>query len=246
MIAFSEKLIEKLSGAQRVVFLTGSGISAESGIPTFRGNEGLWKNFKPEELANFKAFIKNPARVWEWYQFRRDIILSAKPNAGHLAIREFEKFFPSVTVVTQNVDNLHRLAGSSNILELHGNIMKNYCIRCSKRYDFQTFENSLSSPKCECGGLIRPDVVWFGENLNESVFAEAEDTVASADIVFVAGSSNIVYPAALLPQHAVNNGVYTVEINIERSELSGVLDEVLLGPSGTVIPELIKKIAGQK
>lgn len=244
MISLSEKLINGIRSAHKVVFLTGSGISAESGIPTFRGKEGLWKNFKPEELANFNAFIKNPDRVWEWYQFRREIILNAKPNPGHYAIQQLEKLIPSVIVVTQNVDNLHRVAGSSVIFELHGNIMKNFCVRCKKRYDFELFENRTNCPVCECGGLIRPDVVWFGENLDDSIFAAAENEIESSDLVFVVGSSNIVYPAALLPQLAIRNGIYTVEINLERSELSSEMDEVLLGRSGEIIPELLKLFDG--
>lgn len=234
-------MIESLKRARKIVFLTGSGISAESGIPTFRGAEGLWKNFKPEELANFNAFIKNPDRVWEWYQFRRKIILSTKPNAGHYAIKEFEKHFPSVTVVTQNVDNLHRAAGSTEIYELHGNIMKNYCIRCKKRYDFENFSYVAECPKCGCGGLIRPDVVWFGENLSDAVYTAAEDSVEDADLVIVSGSSNIVYPAALLPQIAIRKGIFTIEINIERTELTHMMDEFIAGKSGEIIPSLLQE-----
>ncbi|NUN07546.1 MAG: NAD-dependent deacylase [Ignavibacteriaceae bacterium] len=241
MAVASPKLIEILKRARKIVFLTGSGISAESGIPTFRGAEGLWKNFKPEELASFNAFIKNPDRVWEWYQFRRDIILNSKPNAGHFAIKDFEKHFPSVIVVTQNVDNLHRAAGSSEIYELHGNIMKNYCIRCKKRYDFEKFTLKEECPKCDCGGLIRPDVVWFGENLNDSVYSAAENSVDEADFVIVSGSSNIVYPAALLPQIAIRKGIFTVEINIERTELSHMMDEFIAGKSGDIIPSLLRE-----
>ncbi|MBD3274534.1 MAG: NAD-dependent protein deacylase, partial [Candidatus Marinimicrobia bacterium] len=159
-------VFEQLEKADRIVALTGAGISAESGVPTFRGEEGLWKKLKPEELANFDAFIENPQRVTEWYEHRRDIIDNVKPNAGHYALAEMENIFPNVSVITQNVDGLHQKAGSTNVVELHGNIYRNYCIDCGKRYDYGNMVSFNGTPTCEeCGGLIRPDVVWFGEML---------------------------------------------------------------------------------
>ncbi|MCX7876764.1 MAG: NAD-dependent deacylase, partial [Melioribacteraceae bacterium] len=171
---FNENFIEKLKEANKIVFFTGAGISAESGIPTFRGADGIWNKMKPEELASFNGFMKNPDLVWEWYQYRRNIIHNVKPNAGHFAIAELENFF-DVTVVTQNIDNLHRRAGSSKIFELHGNIERNYCINCHTFYN-EEFTNELKNvPKCKkCGGLIRPDVVWFGEMLPEDQFSGGE------------------------------------------------------------------------
>ncbi len=241
---FNEEFIEKLKKAKSLLFFTGAGISAESGIPTFRGDEGLWKKFKPEELANFNAFIRNPDMVWEWYQYRRKIINEAEPNAAHITIKELEKFF-EVNVVTQNVDNLHGRAGSKNIYELHGNIERNFCIDCKTFYnkDF-IFENEV--PKCEkCGGLIRPDVVWFGENLPQDVFQQAEEKAKKADICFVVGTSAVVYPAAYIPITAKEYGAYLVEINIQPTEITNSVDLSILGKSGKVLPEILDAIKGK-
>ncbi len=241
---FNEKFIEKLKRAKSLLFFTGAGISAESGIPTFRGDEGLWKKFKPEELANFNAFIRNPDMVWEWYQYRRKIINEAEPNAAHITIKELEKFF-EVNVVTQNVDNLHGRAGSKNIYELHGNIERNFCIDCKTFYnkDF-IFENEV--PKCEkCGGLIRPDVVWFGENLPQDVFQQAEEKAQKADICFIVGTSAVVYPAAYIPITAKEYGAYLVEINIQPTEITNSVDLSILGKSGKVLPEILDAIKGK-
>jgi len=237
---FKPEFIEKLKSARKVIFFTGAGISAESGISTFRGEDGLWKKFKPEELANFNAFMKNPNLVQEWYQHRRDIIHSVKPNPGHYAIAEAEQYFEFVTVVTQNVDNLHRRAGSTNVLELHGNIERNYCLDCGKRYDGAEFIYSSDSSTCECGGLIRPDVVWFGEMLPQQVFAEAEGAAAASDICFVVGTSAIVYPAVNIPLNALRHGSYVVEINIESTDISRTVHYSILGKSGTILPEIMK------
>ncbi len=239
---FSQKLIQKLKSAKSVAVLTGAGISAESGVPTFRGQEGLWKKFKPEELATFEAFIRNPELVWEWYNYRRKLLLEVQPNPGHYALVELENLFPNFTLITQNVDNLHRRAGSKNIVELHGNIERNYCIKCGKRYDDVNFAIELKSPKCDCGGLIRPDVVWFGEMLPVDAWERAEESASSCDVFFSIGTSGVVYPAASLPQIAKRSGAYTVEINIERTDLSWFMDEVIIGKSGEVLPELVKKL----
>ncbi len=162
----SGKLIKALSGARRVAFFTGAGISAESGVPTFRGDEGIWKKFKPEELATFSAFRKNPELVWEWYRMRKEVMTTVQPNAGHRAIVDLERHY-RVTVITQNVDNLHRRAGSSVVHELHGNIERNYCTGCGKFYtDAELRLAEVAVPTCpKCAGAVRPDVVWFGESL---------------------------------------------------------------------------------
>ncbi len=238
----SANLKNRLKNADKIVFLTGAGISAESGIPTFRGENGLWKNFRPEELANFNAFIKNPDLVWEWYQYRRDIVRKAKPNSAHLAITGFQKLFKDVTVITQNVDNLHTRAGNENVLELHGNIEKNYCIDCKQRYDFTDFsENKKGVPRCKkCGGIIRPDVVWFGESLPQDIFRKAENKTMQSEIFFVVGTSAVVYPAAGLAYLAKDYGSYVVEINIDTTDFSySVADEVLLGKAGEVLPKIL-------
>ncbi|MCP5064520.1 MAG: NAD-dependent deacylase, partial [Ignavibacteriae bacterium] len=221
---FQKELIERLKEASSIVFFTGAGISAESGIPTFRGDEGLWNKFKPEELANFNAFMRNPDMVWEWYQYRRNIISETKPNAGHKAIVEFEKYF-DVTVVTQNVDNLHGRAGSKSIFELHGNIERNFCIDCKFFFNEDEFKLEQNVPKCaNCGGMVRPDVVWFGENLPQDVFSQAEQKAIESDICFIVGTSAVVYPAAYIPITAKQNGAYLIEINIDRTEISSSVD----------------------
>lgn len=234
---FPQVFLDKLKSAKKISFFTGAGISAESGIPTFRGNDGIWKKFKPDELANFKAFVRSPAMVWEWYEHRRQIITECKPNPGHLAIKQLEEKY-SVTVITQNIDNLHNRAGSSIVLELHGNIMKNYCIDCAKRYDHQVELSPNKTPRCSCGGLIRPDVVWFGENLPFGLFEKAEDDVASSDILFSVGTSSIVYPAASLPYTALRFGVYVVEINPVETELTRSANLFLPGRAGEVLPAI--------
>jgi len=242
---FPIELIEKLKSAKSVLFFTGAGISAESGIDTFRGKGGLWNKMKPQELASFDGFMRNPNLVWEWYQYRRKILKSTGPNPGHLAIAEFEKYIDTVTVVTQNVDNLHFRAGSTNILELHGNIEHNYCIDCKTYYGMDDFLDVDEAPKCpKCGGMIRPDVVWFGENLPQNIFAEAEETAKQSDICFVVGTSAVVYPAAYIPKSAKEGGSYVVEINIEPTEITNSVDCSLTGKSGEILPELLEQIKG--
>ena len=179
-----QSLIDKLFTARSLVFFTGAGISAESGIPTFRGKGGIWNKLKPEELANFDAFMRNPDMVWEWYNHRKKVILESKPNAAHLAIAEMENYFDDVIVVTQNIDNLHRRAGSKNIFELHGNIERNFCVNCKKFYN-EELDFNHGVPKCKCGGLIRPDVVWFGEYLlrREETRVRLKTTVAKGPMV---------------------------------------------------------------
>lgn len=241
-ILFSDEFIEKIKSARNLVFFSGAGISAESGIPTFRGTGGIWNKMKPEELASFNAFIKNPKLVWDWYQYRRNIVHSTQPNPGHYAIAEMENFFPQVTVVTQNVDNLHRRAGSKTIYELHGNIEKNYCIKCSKRYDYINFPEADSSPRCDCGGLIRPDIVWFGEMLPDDQYSAAEKAARNCDILFVVGTSAVVYPAAYIPLIAKDNRKYLVEVNITETELSYKVDYSIPGKSGDVLPRILELV----
>ncbi|MCF8259973.1 MAG: NAD-dependent deacylase [Melioribacteraceae bacterium] len=238
----AESLIQQLKNASRIVFFTGAGISAESGISTFRGKDGLWQKLKPEELANFDAFLNNPKIVQEWYQHRRDIIHSTNPNPGHFAIAEFEKIFDEVTVVTQNVDNLHKRAGSSNILELHGNIERNYCIECGNEFIGAEFDYKTVNGKCKCGGLIRPDVVWFGEMLPYEIFSEAEKKAAESDICFVVGTSAVVYPAANIPLRALHNGSVLVEVNIESTDISSLVHHSLLGRSGEILPIILEML----
>lgn len=237
-------LIEKLEASKSIVFFTGAGISAESGIPTFRGKDGIWNKIKPEELANFDAFLKNPELVWEWYNHRKKIIHESKPNAGHFAISEMQSAlggFNEVTVITQNIDNLHRRAGSKIIYELHGNIERNFCIKCKTFYN-EELDFSKGVPKCKCGGLIRPDVVWFGEYLPEDQFEASEKAARNSEVFFIVGTSAVVYPAAGLVFTAKQNGAYLVEINIEETEISSLADVSFFGEAGKILPKIMKEI----
>jgi len=240
VIQVDNNLIEALKKSESIVFFTGAGISAESGIPTFRGKEGLWNKFRPEELASFDAFIKNPELVWEWYNYRRKIIHEAKPNAAHLTIAEIQNHFKDVTVVTQNVDNLHSRAGSKKIYELHGNIERNFCINC-KKFHNEELDFSAGVPKCECGCLIRPDVVWFGEYLPEDQFLGGEKAAIGSDVFFVVGTSVVVYPAAGLIYTAKASGAIIVEVNLEETDLSSSANFSYFGKAGAILPTIFEE-----
>lgn len=229
-----------------VVVFTGAGISAESGVPTFRGNEGIWTKFKPEELANLNAFLRNPELVWEWYAARKKVIAEVQPNAGHRTLAEMEKYFASFTIITQNIDNLHRRAGSTNVFELHGNIERNYCMTCGIPYSNEfVLGKTAAVPRCTCGGMIRPDVVWFGEMLPEDEWNGAEKACQRADVVISVGTSGVVYPAAALPLEAKRNGAFIIEINPEQTPLTPHADVFLQGKSGDVLPRLFDQIRAQ-
>lgn len=243
---FKKEFIDKLKEAKKVVFFTGAGISAESGISTFRRKDGIWNKMKPEELANFDSFRRNPDLVWEWYQHRRDIINKVVPNAGHRALADLEKYF-EVTIVTQNIDNLHRRAGSKTIYELHGNIENNFCVDCFSFYNSADLGVADNAPKCaKCGGLIRPDVVWFGEMLPQDQFSGGEKAAEWSDICFVVGTSAIVFPAAYIPISAKRAGSYLVEINLEPTEMSQYADYSIFGRSGEILPMILEVVKKSK
>lgn len=246
MFMFSRTLLERLANARAVTCFTGAGVSAESGVATFRAADGLWSKFKPEELANVDAFLANPQMVWEWYQSRREVVLEARPNPGHLAIAELESLIPSVSVVTQNIDGLHTQAGSSDVIELHGNIRKNFCQKCRRRYDDEELLVEKQVQSCECGGKIRPDVVWFGELLPADAMERAEERAAQANVLFSIGTSAVVYPAAGIPLLALQAGAYVVEINPEPTPLTPYVHETIRATSGTAVPELIGRLRERK
>ncbi len=235
-INLSESLKEKLVRARKVVALTGAGVSQESGISTFRDKDGLWQKFKPEELATPQAFRKNPKMVWEWYDYRRKVIQTVAPNPAHLALAEFEKLFPNFNLVTQNVDSLHQKAGSKNLIELHGNIYRNKCFTCEKLYLDSYFDSQEIPPRCSCGGLLRPDIVWFGELLPENAIDKAQKLSSQAQVFFSIGTSAMVYPAAWLPYLAKENEAFVVEINTCETEISPWVAELLLGKAGEILP----------
>ena len=235
-----EEIANIAKNCRRAAVLTGAGISAESGVPTFRGKEGLWGKFRAEELATMDAFMANPKIVWEWYNWRRELIGEVEPNRGHYALVELGRFFDDYTLITQNVDNLHRLAGSTEVLELHGNILRNKCVRCN-RIVAETVEIDPDNiPACpSCGGKLRPDVVWYGEMLPEGVIHEAFRKSEASDIFFSVGTSAIVHPAASLPLSAKRSGAVLVEINPERTPLTDIADYYVAGKSGELLPELV-------
>lgn len=227
--------------------LTGAGISAESGVPTFRGADGLWRQFRVEDLATPGAFARDPATVWEWYRWRRDQLARALPNPGHECLARLERRRGGFSLVTQNVDGLHRRAGSTVVRELHGNIWRTVCSRrCGTVIDESPWADPPgapagrpdSLPACACGALLRPDVVWFGETLDQRVLGAAIDEAESADVVLVVGTSGLVYPAAALPGVARRAGATVIEINVEATPLSGEADIVLRGPASVVLPAL--------
>ncbi|HEY6392331.1 MAG TPA: NAD-dependent deacylase [Bryobacteraceae bacterium] len=228
-----------LQQASSVAVLTGAGVSAESGVPTFRGDNGLWKQRRPEDLATPTAFTRNPQLVWEWYGWRRSVLAKTSPNPGHYALAELENRIANFTLITQNVDGLHELAGSRNVLRLHGSIWRVRCLTCQQEQFDRRIPFPEIPPKCECGGTLRPAVVWFGETLPQDVWQAAEKAARSADLFLVIGTSALVYPAAGLAQIAKSSGARVVEINIAETQLSDRIDQFLQGPSGELLPQLI-------
>lgn len=234
-----EAIRKRLKNARSVVVLTGAGASVESGIPTFRGNGGLWDSFRVEDLATPQAFKRNPEFVWKWYDLRRQQISTAQPNAGHRALAELESRSSQLKLITQNVDDLHERGGSQHVLHVHGSIWRVRCLDCGQEsLDMRTPLPELP-PHCHCGGLLRPGVVWFGEALPQDVWREAEQAASNADIMLVAGTSAIVYPVAALIDVARSSGAGVIEINIDVTGVSRPGDAFLQGPFGELLPQLI-------
>jgi NAD-dependent deacetylase len=227
-----EDIREKLKRARSIAVLTGAGVSAESGIPTFRGAGGLWKQFRADDLATPEAFAHDPKLVWEWYDWRRGLIAAAQPNQGHIALAELEARTPDFTLITQNVDDLHERGGSKNVLHVHGSIWKVRCMQCRRESVDMRSPLPDIPPRCACGGMLRPGVVWFGESLPSDIWQQAENAVRAADVLLVVGTSAVVYPAAGLIQYARA----VIEVNIQASGITGVF---LQGPSGELLPQLI-------
>ncbi|MGC3958845.1 MAG: NAD-dependent deacylase [Verrucomicrobiota bacterium] len=237
------ELLQKLAAAQHVTVLTGAGVSAESGVPTFRDAQtGLWTKYKPEDLATPHAFRRNPRLVWQWYERRRKLVADAKPNPAHLALAELEKLITRFTLITQNVDGLHQRAGSRNVIELHGNITRTKC------FDEDTIVTSWPNtdavpPKCpRCGGLLRPDVVWFEEAMPEREMELAAAASTTCDIFLSIGTSTVVYPAASLPFEALRYGATVVEINPQPTPFTAQAHFALTGAAGVALPALLAKL----
>jgi NAD-dependent deacetylase len=243
--AFDTELIAAIHDARFVTALTGAGVSAESGLATFRdGQTGLWARFDPRELATPSAFARNPKLVWDWYAWRRERIAAAQPNAGHFALAELERRAPDFLLITQNVDGLHQRAGSRKLVELHGSIAR---VRCSREGTVvERWEAPAGQvPRCaHCGALLRPDVVWFEEMLPERALGTAEDAARRCEVMLVIGTSAEVYPAAALPALARRSGATVVEINPNATPLSAAADYVVRGAAGAVLPALMQQLAG--
>jgi len=228
-----------LREASSVAVLTGAGISAESGIPTFRGAGGLWRQSRAEELATPQAFARDPRLVWEWYDWRRGLIAQAEPNPGHRALAELESRIPRFTLITQNVDGLHDRAGSRNLLKVHGDIWEVRCQACGRQRRDDRVPLPELPPRCECGGIERPGVVWFGEPLPSDVWDRAERAARQAQVFIVAGTSAVVYPAAGLAPLARAAGAKLIEVNLEETPFSEEVDCSLRGRAGELLPQLI-------
>lgn len=240
---FPKDFLRFVTSATRVVVLTGAGVSQESGLRTFRDAQaGLWSQYKPEDLASPEAFTRDPKLVWDWYAWRREAIKGVRPNPGHYALVEMEKLVPEFTLITQNVDGLHRFAGSQNVLELHGNIQKVRCSQCGI-FTETWVDDPDSVPTCsKCGGLLRPDVVWFGEPLPRGELEAAVKASRACQVFFSIGTSGVVQPAASLAHAARNNGSVVVEINAEPTPLTPKVDFAFHGKSGELLPDLVKAV----
>ena len=228
-----------VQNARHIVVLTGSGISAESGIPTFRGKDGLWRQYRAEQLATPAAFDRDPRLVWEWYDWRRGIIGAKQPNPGHNVLAGWEKRRASFSIITQNIDGFHQKAGSENVIELHGNIWKVRCTEEGTVFDNNEIPIGNLPPHCpDCGALLRPHVVWFGESLEMGVLSDAFRLSGECDLMFVIGTSALVQPAASLPLAAREAGSVLVEINPDTTPLSPAVDFSFRGASGEILPRI--------
>ena len=226
-----------MNAGPRVVALTGAGISAESGVPTFRGPGGLWERYRPEELATPEAFARDPKRVWAWYAWRRERIARAEPNPAHQTLAEVEAALPGFLLITQNVDGLHQRAGSRRVIELHGNLWRVRCTREGRTWEDGRVPLPEIPPRCPaCGALLRPDVVWFGEPLPSAAWSQALEAARQAEIFLVIGTSGTVEPAASLPRLARSHGARIIEFNLEETPLTPLADDVWRGPVGETLP----------
>lgn len=236
-----EKLLAVLREAQHVCVLTGAGISAESGVPTFReAQTGLWEQYDPLELATPEAFRKDPSLVWRWYRWRRNMVAAAKPNSGHLALARLAQLVPQLTLITQNVDGLHQKAGSREVIEFHGNIFENRCFTEDRAVECDSESDIPACP--HCGGPVRPGVVWFGEPIPETRLEKSFSAATDCSVFLSVGTSSLVYPAAGLAECARAGGAITVEINPNPTEMSSQFDVSLADKAGSVLPQLVDSL----
>ena len=232
-----DTVAQKLKDSRKIVFVTGAGISQESGIPTFRGKDGYWRKYDPMKLASIDAFYDDPKLVWEWYDDRRKNILAVKPNEGHFAISQMEEF-KDVVILTQNIDGLHQRSGSTNVLELHGSIIRIKCTVCDFIDNITENFESLP-PKCKCGSMLRPDVVWFGEPLPQNIWQSAIKEASICDVMIIVGTSLVVSPANTLPVYAKQNGAILIEVNPEKTVMSNDMTLSIQATSVGVLPKML-------
>lgn len=243
-----QQAVTILKQARQITVLTGAGVSKESGVPTFRDAlDGLWTRYDPQELATVQAFQRTPKLVWDWYAYRRQLMRTAEPNPGHHALAALERYFPEMVIITQNVDELHEQAGSSDVIHLHGNIVQSKCLdNCRGNpttIDLTALEIIETPPRCpHCGAYIRPDVVWFGELLPEAALLRAYQISEQADVMLIVGTSGMVMPAAILPRIAQNNGAQIIEINPDTSAITPFARVKLEGPSGIMLSRLVEAL----
>jgi NAD-dependent deacetylase len=240
-------LARRLTPDARITVMTGAGVSAASGVPTFRGTDGLWNNFRAEDLATPEAFARDPRLVWKWCDLRRQHIDTCVPNAAHHVLASWSRRFPGFTLITQNVDGLHEKSGALGVLRLHGSIWEVQCWNCCAGAPVRWWDDTVPypkiPPKCRyCGGLIRPGVVWFGEALDPGTVEQATDASSECDVFITIGTSSIVYPAAGFVDLARRAGAFTVEINPEATPASSTVDLVLRGGAETVLPEVASQL----
>jgi NAD-dependent deacetylase len=242
-----QAVVAALQTARHVCVLTGAGVSAESGVPTFRDAQtGLWARFRPEELATPEAFAQDPQRIWDWYEWRRELVRQAEPNPGHFALARLARGLPQLTLVTQNVDGLHQRAGSEHVIEYHGSLLRD---RCSVEGIVapRSPMSVTGLPECgRCGELLRPDVVWFGEAIPRSALLQADAAAGHCDVFIAVGTAGAVYPAAGLAERARNAGATLIEVNPASTDLSSQVDLALRGPSGVVLAEIEKRLDGER
>lgn len=238
------RLVELMDRSARIAVLTGAGVSAESGVPTFRGEGGLWRQFRAEDLATPEAFHRDPKLVWEWYDWRRGLMAKVEPNPGHKVLALWEQLFPEFTLITQNIDGLHAKAGSRKIIELHGNIWKTRCPRDGRVQDNAEVPLKTIPPRCpSCGAMLRPHVVWFGESLDSGDIAQAFSLSGRCRLMFVVGTSAVVHPAASLPLIAAQAGAKIVEVNPDPTPLTPDADFSFRGKAGEVLPLIDKHLS---
>lgn len=241
----SGQLTTRVRNAKTVSVLTGAGVSAESGIPTFRGAGGIWEKYDFNKLATPQGFRENPELAWEWYQLRQREMKKAQPNRAHSVIAEMEHYFPRFSVITQNIDGMHKRAGSANVIELHGNIWRMRCTRDGTLIDLDDPVKEIP-PLCQCGSILRPDVVWFGEPLPQDQLGRALSIASESEVMFVVGTSAVVYPAAALPLLTKDSGGAVIEINLEPTDLSSYADASIFGPAGEIMPDIWNGIQKSK